>query len=243
MKEFLEAYSNTAKEQWPNHLAKRFHTLALHFDRTVRQFPKWREFVRNAQQDRLTAEQAAAVPALTEAMVQALRDKDAEEFIDPAIPQALENLQASDAGSAIGGGEIRSGQPLLAEDIVESISNIAKEAFAAALADVVPLTFTTISTIEDRTPSTTKAVRKKVARGTGATAKAAASGYADEAQKSIVKEAKRLGKETGPAITRWVKRFVFGSGFTAGGSGLAYLLIHAFPDKFGWLQALMGLFS
>lgn len=94
MKEFLEAYSNTAKEQWPNHLATRFHTLVLHFDRTVRQFPKWREFVRNAQQDGLTAEQATEVPAITEAMVQALRDEDAEKFIDPTIPQALERCRS-----------------------------------------------------------------------------------------------------------------------------------------------------
>ena len=101
MKEFLEAYSKTASDEWPNHLARRFHALAIHFDRTVRQFPRWREFVRNAQQDRLTAEQATEVPAITEAMVKALRDEDAAEFIDPVIAQALENLQAPDGESAI----------------------------------------------------------------------------------------------------------------------------------------------
>jgi hypothetical protein len=236
IKEFLEAYSNTANEEWPNHLATRLHLLVRHFDLTVRQFPKWREFVRNAQQNRLTAEQATEVPAITEAMVKALRDEDAQEFIDPAIAQALENLQAPDGESAIGGGivPIKPGQLLLADDIVESMNNIAKEVVVAALADAS----------DGRAPSITK--RKKTVKGIGATAEAAVSVYVVEAEKSVIKEAKRLGKETGPAITRWVKRLVLGSGVgggTAVGYVLAHHLIHAFPDKFQWLQPLLAFFS
>ena len=64
VKEYLQAYGTTVNDQWPEHLAARYHALTLHYDRTVRQFPKWREFVRNAQEDRLTHEQAAKVPAL-----------------------------------------------------------------------------------------------------------------------------------------------------------------------------------
>ncbi len=241
VKEFLEGYSKTVNEEWPDFLARRFCTLTLHFDRTVRQFPKWREFVRNANKDRLTPEQAAEVPNLAQKMVDALRDEDAREFIDPPIPAALEKLQAplkADGENAVQAQlpAIRTEGLLLAEDTVESINNILKEAVAAALADAkVPVAL-----------SRAKVVGKKVAKGIGATAKAAASGYADEAQKSVVKEAKRLGKETGPAVTRWVKRLVFGckvAGGTAGGSGLAYVLIHAFPDKFQWLQPLIAFFS
>jgi hypothetical protein len=243
VKEFLEGYSKIVNEEWPDFLARRFYTLTLHFDRTVRQFPKWRAFVRNASKDRLTPEQAAEVPVLAQAMVDALRDEDALEFIDPPIPAALENLQVpfqADGESAMGRGlvPIRPGQLLLAEDIVESMNNIAKEAFAAALADAgvgqVPST-------------TTRAVSKKIVKGIGATAKEAASGYTDKAQKSVIKEAKRLGDETGPAVTRWVKRLVFGGSALAGGTGAAYglahYLIHAFPDKFQWLQPLMAIFS
>jgi hypothetical protein len=66
-KEFLEGYAKTVNEEWPDFLAQRFHALTLHFDRTVRQFPKWRAFVRNANKDRLTSERAAEVPAIAEA--------------------------------------------------------------------------------------------------------------------------------------------------------------------------------
>jgi hypothetical protein len=132
MKEFLEAYSNTANEEWPNHLATRLHLLALHFDRTVRQFPKWREFVRNAQGDRLTVEQAAEVPALANAMISALREDEARSIIDPAIPSALEALQKPLEG------EIErlehSRNLFLAEDIVESVDNVIKRIAEAALA-------------------------------------------------------------------------------------------------------------
>jgi hypothetical protein len=241
VKEFLEGYSKTVGEEWPDFLARRFHTLTLHFDRTIRQFPKWRAFVRNANKDRLTPEQAAEVPVLAHAMVDALRDEDAREFIDPLIPTALENLQAPMKSNSENAAQaqlpaIRTEGLLIAEDTVESINNIVKEAVAAALSDAkVPVAL-----------SRTKTAGKKVPKGIGATAKAAASGYADEAQKSVVKEAKRLGKETGPAVTQWVKRLVFGSkvvGGAAGGYGLAHLLIRVFPDKFQWLLHLMPFFS
>jgi hypothetical protein len=53
-----------------------------------------------------------------------------------------------------------------------------------------------------------------------------ASGYADEARKRLVKEARRLGKETGPAVTKWVKRALYGGG------ALAALM------QFHWLEAI-----
>jgi len=59
----------------------------------VRQFPKWREFVRNAQEDRLTAEEVAEVPAISMMVLSALREEDAKQFIDREIPEALEQLQ------------------------------------------------------------------------------------------------------------------------------------------------------
>jgi hypothetical protein len=58
-----------------------------------------------------------------------------------------------------------------------------------------------------------------------------ASGYADEARKSLVKEAQQLGKETGPAVTKWVKRAIYGGGALAA-------LMQAFPTTFHWLEAI-----
>jgi hypothetical protein len=112
-KEVLEGHGSTINDQWPDHLAPRFHALTLLFDRVVRQFPKWREFVRNAQEDRLTAEQVAEVPAISVMVLSALREEDAKQFIDREIPEALEQLQQPPQAIAPND----SAQPLVLEDV------------------------------------------------------------------------------------------------------------------------------
>ncbi|MGA9215908.1 MAG: hypothetical protein WBZ54_11760 [Methylocella sp.] len=225
-KEFLEGYATTVNKEWPDFLAQRFHALTLHFDRTVRQFPRWRAFVRNANKDRLTSERAAEVPAIAEVTVEILRDEDALEFADAAIPNALESLNAPLAPSIADDGQpldpIEAGYALLAEDVLESINNILK------------------ATAEGLLVCATSS--KAAAKAIGATAKETAAGFASEARKSIVDEGKRLGKGTGPALTKWGKRILF-SGATAAAPSFARLLIHAFPEKFGWLQPVMDFFS
>jgi hypothetical protein len=81
------------------------------------------------------------------------------------------------------------------------------------------------------------------ARAIGSAAKETAAGFASEARKSIIDEGKRLGKGTGPALTKWGKRILFGGPAIAGAPSLAHLLVHAFPEKFGWLQPVMDFFS
>jgi hypothetical protein len=225
-KEFLEAYAKTVSDEWPEFLARRFHALTLHFDRTVRQFPKWREFVRNAETDRLTPAQAAEVPSLANAFVEALRDEDAREFINPSVPTALQMLQAplQPAGESdmdrppLANEQIRPG---LAEDVVESINNIAKRAVEAALAS---------NAVDERTAKSKAAVKTKTG-GLRGTAKELASGYAVEARKSLVKESKRLGKETGPAVTKWAKRTILAGGAIP-------VLMRISPAAFHWLEAI-----
>ena len=174
-------------------------------------------------------------------MVDALRDEDAREFIDPPLPSALKKLQAplkadSDNVAQAQLPAIRTEGLLLAEDTVESINNIVKEAVAAALAEAkIP-----------KAPSRIKVAGPKATPGIRATAKETLSGFDAEAKKSVIKEGKRLGKETGPALTKWVKRLFYGSvtGTTiAATPALAERLIHAFPDKFHWLQAIIAFFS
>jgi hypothetical protein len=225
-KEYLQAYGTTVNDQWPEHLAARYHALTLHFDRTVRQFPKWREFVRNAETDRLTPAQAAEVPSLANASVEALRDEDAREFVNPSNPTALQMLQAplqptgeSDMDRPpLANEQIRPG---LAEDVVESINNIAKRAVEAALAS---------NAVGERTAKSNAAVKTK-SGGLRGTATEIASGYSVEARKSLVKEAKRLGKETGPAVTKWVKRAIFSGGAIT-------VLMRISPTAFHWLEAI-----
>ncbi len=90
LKEFLEGHAKVICDKWPVFLAKRFDEVTFHFDHTVRQFPKWRDFVRNAEKDRLTSKEAAEVPALANMIIAALREDEAQNLIDPAIPSALE---------------------------------------------------------------------------------------------------------------------------------------------------------
>ncbi|HXW71601.1 MAG TPA: hypothetical protein VEK34_09185 [Methylocella sp.] len=201
-KELLESYSTSADEEWPSFLAKRLHALLLYYDRTVRQFPKWREFVRNAEREHLTPQQAAQLPGLATSAIEAFSNEDAEKFIDPAIPRALqalqEPLQQNDQSAEVQlPAVIESRKASLAEDVLESINNVVKRIVEAVLR----------------------------------TAKDMATGYADEARKSFVEESKRLGKETGPAITRWVKRALYTGGLIEG-------LIHLAPSAFSWLEAI-----
>jgi hypothetical protein len=224
-KEVLEGHGSTVNDQWPDHLAPRFHALTLFFDRTVRQFPGWKIFVQNAEENPLSAEQAAKVPAIVAAVTSALREEDAKQFIDPEIPEAVEELQQS--SQPISPND--SAKPLVWEDLVESINNIVKEAIAAALEEQA----------KAKAESKPRAARAKAGKGIRDTAKEAATGYVDETQWSIVKEAKRLGKETGPAITRWAKRLAVSAAGAMGASSLAHTLSQTFPDKFGWLDKVI----
>jgi hypothetical protein len=51
LKEFLEAYAKTANNEWPDFFVSRLAAVTDHFDRTIQQFPKWRDFVSNAEKD------------------------------------------------------------------------------------------------------------------------------------------------------------------------------------------------
>jgi hypothetical protein len=138
VKEFLEAHAKVVNDGWPAFLAKRFDEMTLYFDRALRHFPKWRDFVSNAEKDLLTAEQTANVSALANMMIAALREDEARNLIDPAIPSVLEVFQAPlqnyiERAEQQALGPIEAGKLLLANDLFESINNIAKRTAEAAL--------------------------------------------------------------------------------------------------------------
>ncbi len=220
-KEYFQAYTKTANEVWPDHLATRFETLTRHFDRVVRQFPGWRAFVRNSDEDHLTTEQIAEIPVVAEAVVEFLSSVKAREFVDPAIPAVLNSLAVElhaveDAQEQQDKATVAE---LLEEDVLESMNNIFKALASKLVASL---------------------------HGISSTANEAVAEFSSEARKSVVDEARTLGKGTGPALTKWTKRILLGGSVVAGGKaaapGLAAVLIHAFPDKFGWLQSLITLF-
>ncbi|MCI0468075.1 MAG: hypothetical protein L0Y57_13930 [Beijerinckiaceae bacterium] len=139
VKGFLEGSSGVILKEWPSVLANRFVEVTRHFDLTIRQFPKWRDFVRNAEEEQLTSGQIGGLPALADMMVAVLREGEAQDFVDPAIPLALEIFHAPlQGGIASGGphlpGTLEASKLLLARDLLESVDNIAKRTAEAALA-------------------------------------------------------------------------------------------------------------
>ncbi|TPV97671.1 MAG: hypothetical protein USCAAHI_02896 [Beijerinckiaceae bacterium] len=144
LKEFLEAYAKIGSDIWPDFFVSRFAAVTDFFDRTIQQFPKWRHFVSDAEKDPLTCEEAAEIPVLAHVMVAALRESETRNFIDPAIPSALEVFQApllfqAPSQSESLRQEEQFGRPgeasklLLANDLFASIDNVAKRTAEAAL--------------------------------------------------------------------------------------------------------------
>ena len=138
LKEFLEAYAQTANNGWPAYFVDCFAVMTHRFDCTVQQFPKWREFACNAEQDPLSSDEAAEIPILAAMTVAGLREEEACGLIDPAIPTALDVLQAplqseiARPGQPIAGPAEMS-KRLLANDLLASVENIAKRTAEAAL--------------------------------------------------------------------------------------------------------------
>jgi hypothetical protein len=138
LKEFLEAYAKMGNDNWSDFFAERFAAVTDRFDRTIQQFPKWRDFVSSAEKEPLTFEEAAEIPGLAKMMIASLREDEARNLIDPAIPSALEffhvPLQSGIERAARQPlGTLEARELLLANDLLESINNIAKRTAEAAL--------------------------------------------------------------------------------------------------------------
>jgi hypothetical protein len=204
----LAGYAKTVNDEWPAILAARFHALTMHFDDTMRQSPLWREFKRNAAQQTLTPQQLGEAASLAQTTADALRGEEAADVIDPAIPQALEKLAEPLHAAGNELDLIEAGCDLLAYDVVESVNNIVKSILHAAI----------------------------WARLSG-TMERASAGFGTEAEKSIVAEAKRLGKKVGPGLTKLTRRLVLGTGgYQFAGKPLVIWLVSKYPEAFHWLK-------
>ena len=140
VEDLLKAYGSTVNSEWPDFLASTYHALALQFGRTMRQFPRWREFKRNADKDQLSTWQIDQAVAAAVGFVTSLRDASAQEFVDPILPEALTELSEPVVGDAPSlPNSIEAGAELLAEDLLESINNTLKALSEAALKALEPL--------------------------------------------------------------------------------------------------------
>jgi hypothetical protein len=216
----LESYANVVKEEWPAHLAARYQGLTLHFDRTMRQSPVWREFKQNAAKQALTEQQISEAPALAKEMARALKDDDARQFVDPALPEAIELLAdktlqpTSSEGSGASGAE-----ELLAADLIDSVNNVLKRIAEAAIATTKPLA--------------------SAGAAAGATLSKASKGFVTEYGKGLVRGAKKEGKRAGEDTAKWLRRIVFYGGSAAAGAKFGLpALIAKFPTIADWLTKI-----
>ena len=128
----LKFFTPTVTREWPPFLGARYHAALLNFDRTMRLFPAWLEFKRNAEQDGLTVKQVAAAAEITRTAAGYFRLGEAGRFISHLIPDALIAL----ATSVNGPEGIEAGNELLASDLVESLNNSLKMIADVALTGV-----------------------------------------------------------------------------------------------------------
>jgi hypothetical protein len=126
-------FAKTVDDEWPNILAARYHALALQFDRTMRQSPLWQQFKKNAPGVVLSRDQSAAVAPLAREAARALREDEARDFVDPAIPESLQQL--ANIAPIEGSDGRETGDEALAVDLLESVNNTLKPIAEAALSE------------------------------------------------------------------------------------------------------------
>jgi hypothetical protein len=177
------AYAKTVDREWPEILAARYHALVLNFDRAMRQSALWRTFKRNAAQQTLTPQQIAVAPQLAAELARALRDSEAQDFVDPMVPESLDKLVAAEPAP---GGEyeapmdaITAGKELLAIDVIESINNILKR-------------------LAEKTIAMTTVVSRSM------------KDYVGGLAKELPKASAKLGHEHGSKLPKWLFRLATG---------------------------------
>jgi hypothetical protein len=224
--EALEAYGKTVVAEWPGLLAGRYLATTLAFDRTVRQFPKWRLFKQNADKNRLTDQQRAEAPKLTADFAAALREEEAAgaaEYVAAEIPDTFEEMsrRLDAARDEAREDRIAAGDDTLAEDAVVSIENMLKLMAETALSGVK--------------------------RAANAVTKAGAP-YVDSFEEGMVDQAKKEGKKDSAALVKWSKRILVGAAVGAGaktagiGAVIAKLMV-TYPQIGKWLGPIIDLIS
>ena len=128
--EVLVGLQGVVGAEWPSVLAARYQSFVLQFDRTIRQFPKWQEFMRNAFGERITPAQAEEVSTTADTVADVLASPEGREFIDRIIPERLQALvewvRRVTASAAQIGEFVDKSKELLVQDLLESLNNVLK---------------------------------------------------------------------------------------------------------------------
>jgi hypothetical protein len=213
--EKLEAYGKIVAEEWPEFLAAGYLVVTRAFDRTVRQFPKWREFKQNAAKDRLTPEQRAEAPRMTAVFAAAFRAEDTPEFVAPEIAATLEEMWRDLDSSRDAAREDRmpAGGDTTAEDAITSIENVVKLIAEIAL---------------DGAESVGKATNEAGKR------------YFEKLGKGVIEQAEKEGDKDGAALVKWAKRVLIAAATDYGAKvfgvgGVLKELAEKYPHIGEWL--------
>lgn len=218
--ETLRAYSGTVATEWPDILAARYQSLALAFDNTVRQFPRWREFQINAGAYQLSGKQIQEVQIAATEVATELETVDAAAFVHASLPTTIRQLagklrMASDAELYASQFFLDRATDRLAADVLESVNNSLKAVMRAALDGWEWL-------------SPTRQAARKFAVG---------------ARDAFDTELEKDGPKAGKSAYKWTKRLVLGGPAAAGGIAILNKLMDTFPNFFGWLKHLLPFFS
>lgn len=125
----LEHYQKIVGVEWPDFLAAQYLAMVRAYDRTLRQFPKWREFKNNATKGDIRTEDLADIRDIAQTISENLQSPHFEADFDEEIPVAVEALLNGLADQDVKPDqrwEMEEAKLELAADILESINNLYK---------------------------------------------------------------------------------------------------------------------
>ena len=202
--------------------------MTLAFERTLRRFPKWVDFMREPSIEKISGAQAVDISKVAQTLSDILGAAEHDIVVDPIVPYALGDLSAqlADAARRVGAraDPVELGNELLAHDVLESVNNTLKRVAEGALGVI--------------------GGARKAAKFAGKKVGSYAKEFGDGADESLHKSSRKAGEEVGPAVVKLLKRTlnatVVVAGATVTGPTLAGWLIQHYPQMYSWLGPLIG---
>jgi hypothetical protein len=224
----LKGYSKLVAESWPELIAARYAAMTLAFERTLRRFPKWVDFTREAPIGRVSTAEAHDISKVAETLSNVLRAAESQIVVESVLPDAIANLSAQLVDVA----KRDESQPdpiefvdeLLAQDVLESLNNTLKRIAEGALAAMEGL--------------------DKAATFAGKKAGSYTKEFGEGADESLRKSFRKAGEAVGRAVIKLLKRSLY-AGVGVKGAALAaptlavWLTAH-YPQMYAWLEPVIA---
>lgn len=131
------SYSGVVAAEWPDFLAARYNVLAVHIRTVASQFQDWRDL----KAIHVSAAQIREIPEAVDSLVQMLKSEDGAALVEPAVPEALNELtrpilesEPPEVPLADPMAVIDAATEALAADVINAMENIVQQLARAALA-------------------------------------------------------------------------------------------------------------